>query len=57
VQASALDLAAASAQVVVARDAVSVAEQALEQAEDRFKAGRRQQPRGGAGAAGAHAPA
>ena len=39
VQASALDMAAASAQVGVARDAVSVAEQALEQAEDRFKAG------------------
>ncbi len=39
VQASALDLAAASAQIGVARDAVSVAEQALEQAEDRFKAG------------------
>ena len=40
VQASALDrLAAASAQVGVARDAVSVAEQALDQAEDRFKAG------------------
>jgi outer membrane protein TolC len=39
VQASALDLAAASAQVGVARDAVDVAGQALEQAEDRFKAG------------------
>src|SRR5262249_32919884 len=39
VQASALDLSAASAQVGVARGAVNVAQQALEQAEDRFKAG------------------
>lgn len=39
VQGATLDLAAASDQVSVAREAVNVAEQALAQAQDRFKAG------------------
>ena len=39
VQTASLDLTAASDQVAVARDAVTVAGQALEQSEDRFKSG------------------